>query len=63
LEVKILERNNEKIKFIIEGIDSALAGELRRIMMSEVPTLAIEWVDFIKNDSVLWDEIIASRLG
>jgi len=63
LEVKILKKNNEKIKFVIGGIDSALAGELRRIMMSEIPTLAIEWVDFVKNNSVLWDEIIASRLG
>jgi len=63
LEVKILEKNNEKIKFLAEGITSALAGELRRIMMMEIPTLAIEWVDFLKNDSVLWDEIVANRLG
>ena len=63
MEVKILEKNDEKMKFIIEGINSALAGELRRIIMIEIPTLAIEWVDFKKNDSVLWDEIIASRLG
>jgi DNA-directed RNA polymerase subunit D len=63
LEVKILEEKNDKIKFIIEDIDSALVGELRRIMMSEIPALAIELVDFVKNDTVLWDEIIASRLG
>jgi len=63
LEVKILEKNDEKIKFLAEGITSALAGELRRIMMMEIPTLTIEWVDFLKNDSVLWDEIIANRLG
>ena len=63
MKVKVLKKNDEKIKFMIEGINSALAGELRRIMMSEVPTLAIEWVDFVKNNSVLWDEIVASRLG
>ena len=63
MEVKILEEKRDEIRFIIEDIDSALVGELRRIMMSEIPTLAIEWVDFVKNDSVLWDEIIASRLG
>jgi len=63
LKVKVLKKNDERIKFMIEGIDAAWAGELRRIMMSEVPTLAIEWVDFVKNNSVLWDEIIASRLG
>ncbi|MEX2738134.1 MAG: DNA-directed RNA polymerase subunit D [Candidatus Wukongarchaeota archaeon] len=63
MEVKILKKTGDKIRFIIEGSDSALAGELRRIMMLEVPTLAVEWVDFVKNDSILWDEIIASRLG
>lgn len=63
MEVKILEKNGEKIKFLAEGITSALAGELRRIMMMEMPSLAIEWVDFLKNDSVLWDEIVANRLG
>jgi len=63
LGIKILEKNNEKIKFLVEGINSALAGELRKIMMTEIPTLAIEWVDFYKNDSVLWDEIIVSRLS
>ena len=63
MEVKILEKDNEKIKFIIEDTNSALAGELRRIMMNRIPTLAIEWIDLIKNDSVLWDEVIANRLG
>lgn len=63
MEVKILEKNDEKMKFIVEDINSALAGELRRIMMIEIPTLAVESVDFHKNDSVLWDEIIANRLG
>ena len=63
MKIKILEKNNEKIRFIIEGITPALAGELRGIMISEVPTMAIEWVDFNKNDSVLWDEIMANRLG
>ena len=63
MEVKILEKSDDKMKFLVEGINPALAGELRRIMMMEIPTLAIEWVDFVKNDSVLWDEIIAHRLG
>jgi len=31
--------------------------------MTEIPTIAIEWVNFKKNESVLWNEIIANRLG
>ncbi|MBU5689683.1 MAG: DNA-directed RNA polymerase subunit D [Candidatus Aenigmatarchaeota archaeon] len=63
MKVKILEKNDHKMKVLIEGIKPAFAGELRRIMVSEVPTMAIEWVDFHANDSVLWDEIVAHRLG
>ncbi|MFH8080667.1 MAG: DNA-directed RNA polymerase subunit D [Candidatus Aenigmatarchaeota archaeon] len=63
MKVKIIEKNDYKMRIQIENINSALAGELRRIMLSEIPTMAIEWVDFHINDSVLWDEIIAHRLG
>lgn len=63
LKIKILEKNNEKLKFSVSDTSSGLAGELRRIMISEVPTMAIEWVNFIRNDSLLWDEIVAHRLG
>ncbi|MBC8487647.1 MAG: DNA-directed RNA polymerase subunit D [Bacteroidetes bacterium] len=59
----MLKKSKERIEFEVEELTPALAGELRRIMISEIPTMAIEWVDFHKNDSVLWDEIIASRLG
>jgi DNA-directed RNA polymerase subunit D len=36
---------------------------LRRIMGSEVPTMAISKVEFKENSSALYDEIIAHRLG
>jgi len=63
LKVKILKKTKDRLEFEVKELTTALAGELRRIMISEIPTMAIEWVDFHKNDSVLWDEIIASRLG
>ncbi len=63
MEIKFLEKNKEKIRLIVDNINPPLAGELRRIMISEIPTLAIELVDFNKNDSVLWDEIMANRLS
>mgnify|MGYP000524705291 CR=1 FL=1 len=63
MKVKILERGDDWVKFSVEGISPGFANALRRVMMTEVPTMAIEWVDFRKNDSVLPDEIIAHRLG
>ncbi len=59
----MLKTSEEKLEFEVEGLTPGLAGELRRIMLSEIPTMAIKWLDFHQNDSVLWDEIIASRVG
>ena len=63
MKIEVLEKNDSELKFLLEDVKSGFANELRRIMMVEIPTMAIEWVDFKKNDSVLNDEIIANRLG
>lgn len=63
MKVQVLSKTKEKIKLLVEGITPAFANELRRIIATEIPTMAIEWVDFKKNDSVLNDEIVTNRLG
>jgi DNA-directed RNA polymerase subunit D len=63
MKIKILRKNGAEMSFSVEGISPGFANALRRIMMTEVPTMAIEWVDFKKNDSALPDEILANRLG
>ncbi len=63
MEIKILEKTDSEIKFLVEDIPVSLASALRRIIVSEIYTMAIEWVEFKKNDSVVNDEIIAHRLG
>jgi len=65
MEVRVLENNKDdgKLSVIIKDTNVAFANTLRRIMMDEVPTMAIEDVEFRKNNSILYDEIIAHRLG
>ncbi len=63
MKVSVLEKNKMEMKFVVEGIKPSFASALRRTMMSEVPTMAIETVDFKDNDSALNDEIVANRLG
>ncbi|MEM3830551.1 MAG: DNA-directed RNA polymerase subunit D [Candidatus Aenigmatarchaeota archaeon] len=63
MEVKILKKSEPEISFVISGITPGFANSLRRVMMMEIPTMAIEFVDFLKNSSSLQDEIIANRLG
>jgi len=63
MEVKLLSKEKDKISFLVKGIDNAYANSLRRLIISQVPTLAIEDVSFSKNNSILYDEVIAHRLG
>ena len=63
MEAKLLEKNESKISFILNNIDVEFANMLRRYMTEEVPVMAIEDVAFRKNNSILYDEIIAHRLG
>ena len=61
MEVRLLDK--EKVSFILKGAPLFLANSIRRIMLSEVPTMAIEEVEFNKNSSALYDEMVAHRLG
>jgi DNA-directed RNA polymerase alpha subunit len=40
-----------------------LANSLRRIMISEAPTMAIEHVYILNNTSVIQDEVLSHRMG
>ena len=61
--IKILEHSSYAIKFELNNTDLAVANALRRIMISEVPTLTIDIVEVRENTSALHDEFIAHRLG
>lgn len=63
MKIKVLKKKGDTLTFILEDSNPAFANALRRIMVSEVPTLAVDWVDFHDNSSVVFDEIIAHRLG
>ncbi|MGQ4833157.1 MAG: DNA-directed RNA polymerase subunit D [Candidatus Asgardarchaeia archaeon] len=63
MDIRIINKTDEYMKFIISDVDASIVNTLRRAMLSEVPTFAIEDVIIIENTSVLFDEIIAHRLG
>src|SRR3989344_301871 len=63
MKIQILTKDDKEMSFSVEDITSPFANELRRVMMQEVRTMAVEWVDFRKNDSALPDELVANRIG
>jgi DNA-directed RNA polymerase subunit D len=65
MEIRLVDGNKEKnrLLFLLKGVQPSFANTLRRIMISEVPVMAVETVEFTKNTSLLYDEILAHRLG
>jgi DNA-directed RNA polymerase II subunit RPB3 len=61
--IDILSLQSHEVRFVLSKTDTSMANTLRRIMIAEVPTLAIDLVEFHVNSSVLNDEYIAHRLG
>jgi DNA-directed RNA polymerase I and III subunit RPAC1 len=51
------------LQFSLIGIDASIANAFRRILIAEVPTVAIEMVYIMNNTSVIQDEVLAQRLG
>jgi len=49
--------------FDMIGVDAPIANAFRRILIAEVPTMAIENVYISQNTSIIQDEVLAHRLG
>ena len=59
--MKLVEKSNNQIVFAAE-IDESLANAIRR-HVSEIPILGVDEVEILKNDSAIYDETIAHRIG
>ncbi|EIW82446.1 hypothetical protein CONPUDRAFT_136940 [Coniophora puteana RWD-64-598 SS2] len=61
--VQVNRLSNRSIDFDLVGVDASIANAFRRILIAEVPTIAIEQVYVWNNTSVIVDEVLAHRLG
>lgn len=61
IEIKSLEERD--CNFDLKNVDTSIANAFRRIMISEVPSVAAEAVYIYNNTSVLQDEVLAHRIG
>jgi DNA-directed RNA polymerase I and III subunit RPAC1 len=55
--------DKDEIVFDLVGVEPPLANALRRILIAEIPTVAIEKVGMWQNTSVIPDENLAHRMG
>ncbi|KAK2848618.1 hypothetical protein Q5P01_008452 [Channa striata] len=61
--IDIVHLDESNMEFDMVGIDAAIANAFRRILLAEVPTMAIEKVFIYNNTSIVQDEVLAHRLG
>ena len=62
MKVEVLDEGEDWIKIRVNGIDYSLANAIRRSSY-EILMPAVDEIEFYANDSVLYDEILANRLG
>ena len=74
MDIEIIEMAERKAKFILRNSSPAMANALRRTLLSDIPKMAIDKVEFhlgpimyddkeYESVTPLFDEIIAHRLG
>jgi DNA-directed RNA polymerase subunit D len=63
VEIEALEKDVNNLRLLVRAVDVPFINALRRTIISEVPSMAIDDVVIIENSSILQDEIIAHRLG
>merc|ERR1719343_1327736 len=62
-KIKVTLATPSLVKFELTETDPSVANALRRVMLAEVPSMAIEIVNIVENEPVLFDEFIAHRMG
>ncbi|EAA10097.5 AGAP008771-PA, partial [Anopheles gambiae str. PEST] len=63
LQIVVVRYDENELEFDMIGVSCAIANVFRRLMLSEVPSMAIEKVHIYNNTSIIQDEVLAHRLG
>ncbi|MDK2849887.1 MAG: DNA-directed polymerase subunit [Candidatus Woesearchaeota archaeon] len=63
MQVELFNERFDTKVYLIKGVNAAFVNSIRRAILAYVPTLAIEEVDFYKNSSPVYNEVLAHRLG
>ena len=63
MEIELKSQSDDEIVFIVRDAEVPFVNAIRRVAMVNVPKIAIEDVNIIRNDSAMFNEVLAHRLG
>ena len=63
MEIQIKSQSDDEIVFIVRDAEVPFINAISRCAMVNVPKIAIEDVNIIRNDSAMFNEVLAHRLG
>ncbi|MBN1924013.1 MAG: DNA-directed RNA polymerase subunit D [Nanoarchaeota archaeon] len=63
MKAEVLSNKDDKLIVNITGANFETVNSIRRSCLNNVPTMAVEDVQIYSNNSALYDEILAHRLG
>ncbi|KAI9598953.1 DNA-directed RNA polymerase [Syncephalis fuscata] len=61
--INVVRISRRAMEFDMLNLEAPIANAFRRILMAEIPTMAIETVFMMQNTSVIHDEVLCHRLG
>ncbi len=63
MEIEVRSQNDDEMIFIVRDAEVPFINAIRRVAMVNVPKIAIEDVNILVNDSAMFNEVLAHRLG
>ncbi len=63
MQLEVLKDEGSRIQAHVKGASVALVNALRRAVLSDIECFAIDAVDFYENNSVMFNEYLANRIG
>uniref|UniRef100_A0A1I7XNE7 DNA-directed RNA polymerases I and III subunit RPAC1 n=1 Tax=Heterorhabditis bacteriophora TaxID=37862 RepID=A0A1I7XNE7_HETBA len=65
IKIDIVQESSDgmELDFDLINVEAPIANALRRVLLAEVPTMAIEKVYLYQNTSVIQDEVLCHRIG
>ncbi|KAI8911854.1 DNA-directed RNA polymerase [Gorgonomyces haynaldii] len=63
MDLVITFEQDNRMEFDLIGVDVSIANAIRRVLIAEVPTMAIEHVFVLESQMVMSEQVFASRLG